>query len=95
MCPKLSQATAGTLSPMKSGRLAGTLVAAQSVSNGNKVLILVDPLDVNTAKAGPPSCLSNPLLQCCFSAKDFSGSGCTHAILYMMRVWEADGRIEM
>lgn len=30
------------------------------MSNGNKVLNLVDPLDVNTAKAGPPSCLSNP-----------------------------------
>lgn len=65
------------------------------MSNGNKVLNLVDPLDVNTAKAGPPSCLSNPLLQCCFSGKGISDvcTGCTHAILYMMRACEADGRI--
>lgn len=53
-------ASAEKPSHMKSDWLVGKLVAVQSVSNGNKVLNLVDPLDVNTAKAGPPSCLSNP-----------------------------------
>lgn len=90
VCPKHSHPTAGKLSHMKSDCLATTLVAGQSVSNGNKVLNLVDPLDVNTAKAGPPSCLSNPLLQCCFSAKDIPGvcccTVCPHAILYIMYI---------
>lgn len=67
------------------------------MSNGNKVLNLVDPLDANTAKAGPPSCPSNPLVQCCFPEEDVSRLccciGCPRAILYIMCAREADGRI--
>lgn len=66
------------------------------MSNGNKVLNLVDPLDVNTAKAGPPSCPSNPLVQRSFSVKDIPRVCCCpgflHAMLYIICAREGPGR---